>query len=129
MECLKGAASSQEDVTALIRYCLDNYDGSLYWLTTHCKGGENQTNFALSDVFPAELVEEMYQTFKPTNWEALKTDGIDLDSDFVWFDDNLFESEKNVFESYCVLDGFFRMSPKDSDMAKKALLFLKNFEK
>ena len=71
----------------------------------------------------------MYQTFKPTNWEVLKTDGIDLDSDFVWFDDNLFESEKNVLESYYVLDSFFRMNPKDPDMAKKALLFLKNFEK
>ena len=57
---LKGTASPQEDVIALIRYCLDNYGGSSYWLTTHCKGGENQTNFALSDVFPAELVEAMY---------------------------------------------------------------------
>ena len=74
-------------------------------------------------------MEEIYQTFKPTNWEVLKTDGIDLDSDFVWFDDNLFESEKNVLESYYVLDSFFRMNPKDPDMAKKALLFLKNFEK
>lgn len=125
---LKGTASPREDVIALIRYCLDNYSDSLYWLTTHCKRGENQTNFALFDVFPAGLVEEMYQTFKPTNWEVLKTDGIDLDSDFVWFDDNLFESEKNVLESYYVLDGFFRMNPKDPEMAKKALLFLKSFE-
>ena len=72
---LKGTASPQEDVIALIRYCLDNYCGSLYWLTTHYKRGENQTNYALlSDVLPAKLVEEMYQTFKPTNWEVLKTD-------------------------------------------------------
>ncbi len=70
---LKGAASPQEDIIALIRYCLDNYGGSLYWLTAHCKGGENRTNFALSDAFPAELVEEIYQTFKPTNWEVLRT--------------------------------------------------------
>ena len=69
---LKGTASPQEDVIALIRYCLDNYGGSLYWLTTHCKGGENQTNFALFDVFPVELVEEIYQTFKSTNWGFLK---------------------------------------------------------
>ena len=124
---LKGTASPQEDVIALIRYCLDNYGDSLYWLTTNCKGGENQTNFVVFDVFPAELVEEMYQTFKPANWEVLKTDGIDLDSDFVWFDDNLFESEKNVLESYYVLDGFFEMNPKDPEMAKKALLFLKSF--
>ena len=126
---LRGTASPQEDIIALLRYCLDNYAGSLYWLTTHCKGGVNQTNFVLANTFPKELAEEMYLTFKPTDWEVLKTDGIDLDSDFVWFDDNLFESEKNVLESHYVLDGFFRMDPRDPDMAKKALVFLKSFEK
>lgn len=126
---LKGTASPQKDIISLLRYCLDNYAGSLYWLTTHCKGNENHTNFALSDTFPKELVVELYQSFLPTNWEVLKTDGIDLDSDFVWFDDNLFESEKMVLESHYVLDGFFRMNPKDPEMAKKALLFLKSFKR
>lgn len=125
---LKGTASPQGDIISLLRYCLDNYAGSLYWLTTHCRGNENHTDFALSDTFPKELVDELYQSFLPTNWEVFKTDGIDLDSDFVWFDDNLFESEKNVLESYYVLDGFFRMNPKDPKMAKKALLFLESFE-
>ncbi len=126
---LRGTASPQEDVITLLRYCLDNYAGSLYWLTTHCKGGVNQTNSVLSNTFPKELAEEMYRTFKSTDWEVLKTDAIDLDSDFVWFDDNLFESERNVLESHYVLDSFFRMNPRDPDMAKKALLFLKSFEK
>ena len=126
---LKGTASPQEDIISLLRYCLDNYTGSLYWLTTHCRGNENHTDFALSDTFSKGLVDELYQSFLPTNWEVLKTDGIDLDSDFVWFDDNLFESEKMVLESHYVLDGFFRMNPKDPEMAKKALLFLKSFEK
>lgn len=71
----------------------------------------------------------MYQTFKPTSWEVLKTDGIDLDSDFVWFDDNLFESEKNVLESYYVLDSFIQNEPQRPRYGKKAFLFLKNFEK
>ena len=31
---LKGTASPQEDIVALLRYCLDNYAGSIYWLTT-----------------------------------------------------------------------------------------------
>ena len=126
---LRGTASPQEDVITLLRYCLDNYAGSLYWLTTHCKGGVNQTNSVLSNTFPKELAEEMYRTFKSTDWEVLKTDAIDLDSDFVWFDDNLLESERNVLESHYVLDSFFRMNPRDPDMAKKALLFLKSFEK
>ena len=108
-------------IIALLRYCLDNYPNSLYWLTTHCKNGVNHTNFALSGAFPKELVDELCQTFQPTDWEVLKTDAIDLDCDFVWFDDNLFETEKAVLESHYVLDGFFKMNPKDPTMAKKTL--------
>ena len=126
---LRGTASPQEDIILLLRYCLDHYAGSLYWLTTHCRNGENHTKFALLDTFSKEFADELYQSFLPTNWEALKTDGIDLDSDFVWFDDNLFESEKKVLEKYLVLDSFFKMDPRDPNMAKKALLFLKSFEK
>ena len=59
---------------------------------------------------------------------GLKTDGIDKDQDFVWFDDNLFESERQVLKAYYVEDGFFRMNPKDPEMAKKALNHLKNIE-
>ena len=51
---LKGTASPQEDIISLLRYCLDNYTGSLYWLTTHCKGNENHTDFALSDTLPKD---------------------------------------------------------------------------
>ena len=114
-------------IIALLRYCLDNYPNSLYWLTTHCKNGVNHTNFALSGAFPKELVDELCQTFQPTDWEVLKTDAIDLDCDFVWFDDNLFETEKAVLESHYVLDGFFKMNPKDPTMAQKNLNFLKSF--
>ena len=73
-----------------------------------------------------KLLDELETKVKPTTWEVLKTDGIDKDQDFVWFDDNLFESEKRVLESYYALDGFFRMNPKDPGMAKKALEHLKS---
>ena len=50
-----------------------------------------------------------------------------MDSDFVWFDDNLFEAERIVLEQNHVLDGYFKMDPRDSEMAKKALGFLKRY--
>ena len=31
---LRGSASPQEDVAKLLRYCLDSYGDSLYWLST-----------------------------------------------------------------------------------------------
>ena len=125
---IRGTASPKEDVIALLRYCLDNYAGSLYWLTTHCKNGENHTYPVLLSAFPKDLADELYQAFQPTDWGILKTDTIDLDCDFVWFDDNLFESEKAVLESHYVLDSFFKMNPRDPKMAPKALEFLKSFQ-
>lgn len=124
---IRGVASPKEDVMALLRYCLDNYPGKIYWLTTHCRGGENHTDFALRGEFPDEFVDELYAKILPTDWGTLKTDAIDMDSDFVWFDDNLFEMEKAALEQNYVLDGFFRMNPRDPAMAKKALEFLKSF--
>ena len=126
---LRGVASPREDVMALLRYCLDNYPGAVYWLTTHCRGGENHTNSALRGEFPDELVDELYSKVLPTDWGVLKTEAIDMDSDFVWFDDNLFESERMVLEQNYVLDGFFLMNPKDPEMARRALLFLAKYGK
>ena len=122
---IRGVASPKEDVVALLRYCLDNYPGAVYWLTTHCRGGENHVDYALRGEFPDEFVDELYAKVLPTDWGTLKTDAIDMDSDFVWFDDNLFEAERIVLEQNYVLDGFFKMDPRDPEMAKKALEFLK----
>lgn len=124
---LRGCASPTTDIIALLQYCLDNYGDSLYWLTTHCKYGVNHAPEALRGVLPDKLVDEITLRFQPTDWENYKVEGIDLDSDFVWFDDNLFEGEKKILESYCVLDGFYYMNPRDPEAAKKALEFLKKF--
>jgi hypothetical protein len=124
---LRSTASPGEDVIAFLHYCPDNYADSLYWLTTHCKNSKNHTYPVLTSTFPRDLADELYQAFQPTDWGVLKTNAIDLDCDFVWFDGNLFESEKAFLESHYVLDGFFKMNPRDPAMAKKALEFLKSF--
>ena len=126
---LRGSASPIVDIVALLRYCLDNYKDSLYWLTTHCKCGVNRAPEALRGALPDDLVDELAEKFQPTDWENYKVEGIDLDSDFVWFDDNLFEGEKKILEANYVLDGFYYMNSRDSEAARKALEFLKGFSK
>ena len=126
---IRGVASPKEDIMALLRFCIDNYPGAVYWLTTHCRGGENYVYYALKGEFPEEFVEELCQKVLPTEWGALKTDAIDMGSDFVWFDDNLFEAERIVLERNYVLDGYFKMDPRDPEMAKKALEFLRRFSR
>ncbi len=124
---LRGTASPKEDIIALLRYCLDYYGDSLYWLTTHCKYGANRAPEALRGVLPDDLVDELKVKVHPTDWENLKTEAVDLDSDFVWFDDHLFDSEKQILAANYVLDGFFQMDYRDPKMAKKALNFLQQF--
>ena len=126
---LRGMASPTTDVEKLLRYCLDNYGDSLYWLTTHCKYGVNHAPDALRGVLSDELVDELAVRVQPTNWENYKVEGIDLDCDFVWFDDNLFEGEKKILEANFVIDSFFQMNPRDPEMAKMALGFLRKFNK
>lgn len=124
---LRGTASPKEDIIALLRYCLDYYGDSLYWLTTHCKNGVNRAPEALRGTLPDELVDELRLKVHPTDWENLKTEAVDLDSDFIWFDDHLFDSEKQILAANYVLDGFFKMDFRDPYMAKKALNFLQQF--
>ena len=56
---IRGVESSKEYVIALLRYCLDNYPGAVYWLTMHCWGGENHVYYALKGEFSDGFVEEL----------------------------------------------------------------------
>ena len=123
---LRGTASPKEYIVKLLKHCLEHYQTSTYWLTTHCKHGENRVERALRGELPDELVEQICNAFQAADWDVLKTDAIDFDSDFVWFDDNLLWSERAVLEKHDALDKFFRMNPRDPEMAQKALEFLKN---
>ena len=126
---LRGAASPIEDRVELLDYILTNFSDSAYWLTTHCRQDYNHTRAALlnSDL-PKDLVERVSSIVKPTNFGVLKTDAIDFEKPFIWLDDNLFESEQKVLESHGCLVNHFYMNPRDPEMAKKALMLLKNLK-
>ncbi|MCP2040326.1 hypothetical protein L1281_000908 [Neisseria sp. HSC-16F19] len=122
---LRYCASPSADVAALLRYCLDTYPGALYWLTTHCRGGVNAAERALTGVLADDLRAEVMAIFRPTDWNVLKTDAIDFNSRFIWLDDSLLYAEQAVLQQHHAVDGFFRMNPKDPHMAEKALMFLR----
>ena len=73
---IRGCASPKEDIEEFLWYCLDNYPDSIYWLTTHCNHDVNRAQEAIQDEFSKELVDELSQKVKLTEWEVLKTDGI-----------------------------------------------------
>jgi hypothetical protein len=82
-------------VTDFLRRALDG--NSVYWLTTHCKGDATPVLAYLEKILPKDAYE-LAKQIKPTNWDVLKTDGIDFSEDFMWFDDNLFESERKALK-------------------------------
>ncbi len=64
-----------------------------YWLTTHCKGDSTPALRYLAQFLPPATLELLRQAVRPTNWDTLKTEAIDLVADFYWLDDSPFQSE------------------------------------
>lgn len=82
----------------LIDFILSRSD--YYWLTTHCRES-NSTNVLrmLASYFPQSVIEKLKQ-IKPTQWNTLKTEAIDFNSDFCWLDDYVLEAEKKELEQH-----------------------------
>ena len=73
--------------------------GKVYWLSTHTKHGESDVAlYHLEEALDKDIFE-MIKGVKNTKWDTLKTEGIDINSDFLWFDDVIFQAEYNFLES------------------------------
>lgn len=107
-----------------IDLALSNFD--CYWLTTHSKNGNNdQVLKLLAQYFPEDVIEKL-KTVKPTKWDTLKTEGIELRSDFYWLDDYAFEAEKQVLKKNCRLDNLILVDLNNKDELVKKIKFLIN---
>ena len=73
--------------------------GEVYWLSTHTKHGESDIALYHLEEELEKEVFEMIKGIKNTKWNTLKTEGIDVNSDFLWFDDVIFQAEYNFLES------------------------------
>ena len=85
------------DIEVFVAFITHEFD--CYWLTTHCKGRVDTAITYLSQ-FLEEVTIEYLKKIKPTNWDSLKTDAVDFQSDFIWLDDAPFQSEIKVLEFY-----------------------------
>lgn len=80
-----------------LQHILKKYPDSTYWLTTHNWRGENRAKEVLSPYLKPETVA-LLDKIKPSEWKELKTDAIDFNQDFLWFDDDLWPDELKVLE-------------------------------
>lgn len=99
----------------LIDFILSRFD--CYWLTTHCR--ENSSTNALRRLalyFPESVIEKLKQ-IKSTQWNTLKTEAIDFNSDFCWLDDYVLEAEKKELERHKCLNNLLLVDLKnDNDL-------------
>jgi len=89
-----------------VKYITDNY--SVFWLTTHCKGDSNFTLHYLSQLFDTETLKILAK-IKPTDWSESKTEAIDFQAPFLWFDDYLFNFEKEDLIKHNALNNWIEI--------------------
>lgn len=112
----ENAASHVHEFLGLIH---DRFPNSTYWLTTHCRGNARTAVERLSLVLPPETIELLHG-IKPTMWRTAKTEAIDISKPFLWFDDDLFEDEREVLTSHNALDNWIEVDlAKDQDQLAK----------
>jgi hypothetical protein len=94
------------------------FPDDIYWLTTHCK--EDDTSRVLGHL-KGLLDDDLYEileTVKPTTWYELKTEAIDFNDDFYWFDDCVFLAEQNVLKERGVFDSWIKVENNLENITK-----------
>ena len=84
-----------------VSYLISHHE--CFWLTTHCRGGENGAIKYLSQFYSGTTLAKLKQVIQ-TDWKDLKTEAVDFDSRFIWLDDYPLESEKMVLKKYNRID-------------------------
>jgi hypothetical protein len=98
---------------------LEKYPDSTYWLTTHNWNGENRAKGVLAPYLKPATVK-LLDKIKPTKWNELKTDAINFDEDFLWFDDDLWPDELKALEEHEAAEQFILVKlDEDPDMLKR----------
>lgn len=105
-----------------LRYVLEKYPDTTYWLTTHCQGDPNTPIQHVGHLFEPDVVELM-RKIKPTTWDLAKTRAINYDEPFLWFDDDLFFEEKQDLINNKMLDNWIKVDlRKDPNQLMKFLI-------
>ena len=110
----------------LISYLTDQHE--VFWLTTHCRGGENGAIKYLSQFYSGTTLVEL-EKVKQTDWMDLKTEALDINSEFIWLDDYPFEAEKKVLNKFNRIDALIVVDLKRESELKELRIKIEQFTK
>ena len=108
-------------VKEFLSYFIDRYPA--YWLTTHCKGDANYTVSHIERYLDKETLE-LVKKIKATNWSMSKTEAIDFSQPFIWFDDQVFEFEKEQLRKHNSLNSWINVDLRENPNHLKDILEL-----
>lgn len=109
-----------------IKYAADNFE--VYWLTTHCMDGDPTHAIEYVQRTTDEDLRPFLRKFKPTTWSLAKTDAIDMNKPFIWYDDDCFSGEKIALEQAGKLDSWFKVDLREHpDQMVKELITLRSY--
>ena len=108
-------------VKEFLSYFIERYP--TYWLTTHCKGDAKYTVSHIERYLDKELLE-LVKKIKPTNWSMSKTEAIDFSQPFIWFDDQVFEFEKEQLRKHNSLNSWINVDLRENPNHLKDILEL-----
>lgn len=112
-----------EGVASFIHFIMEHFD--CYWLTTHCRGDSKTSIKYLSQYLGAEEIENL-KDVQATNWLTLKTEAIDLNSDFYWLEDYPLQAELNILEAHDKADRLIKVSLNDDDELERVKKMLRD---
>lgn len=99
-----------------------------YWLTTHCKGDTAPTLQYLSGHFSDKVMKRLSR-IKATAWDTLKSEAIDLGSDFIWLDDYPFQAEISALDCVHKRTSLCSVNLEREDELLNVISFIKNHGK
>ena len=88
-------------------YMISNHE--VYWLTTHCNGDPAVPVSYLSR-FVTPDITALIKEIRPTRWDVLKSEAIEMSEDFLWFDDVLSCGDRKALESKGKLDSYIEVN-------------------
>ena len=106
-----------------LEFSLNNFN--CFWLTTRCHDGDNTAVINLMKRYAGAPVIEMLKKIDATSWRTLKTEAIDVHTDFYWIDDQPLSIEIQWLKNHSVLDRWIQADTrKNPDDLKRVLTIL-----
>ena len=105
-----------------LKYSLENY--RCFWLTTHCRDGDSTHVINLLKRYAHDNVIKLARDIIPVFWKTLKTEVIDINSDFYWIDDQLLWSEIQWLDKNNALDRWIQIDTRRNPGDLKQAIFI-----